>query len=321
MKKSKAVIWMLCLGFFLLTSCQAVLPATSSTDVKAALLLESTVDDKTWNQKGFEGLLSIQSELNMEVMYEENITSLGGVKTSLDALQDEGVELVFGHGKTFADMFEELSNDYENMHFVSLNGQARGENVTSIIFDGYAMGFFAGRLSQAMSDSNTVGVIAAQEWQPEVEGFMNGAQSADDASVRVMEESVGSWDDKETALQILNRMIEAGADVIYPAGNGYHLEVIEELKDKGLYAIGYIGDQSDLGKSTVLTSTVQHVGTVYRLAAEQYQNNELESGIIHVDFQDGAISMGTYSSVIPADVKGQLEKEITVYKETGDLPE
>ncbi len=37
----------------------------------------------------------------------------------------------------------------------------------------------------------------------------------------------------------------------------------------GLYAIGYVAEQSNLGKNTVLTSTVQNVDKAYTLIAEQ----------------------------------------------------
>ncbi|SDI26169.1 BMP family ABC transporter substrate-binding protein [Alteribacillus bidgolensis] len=302
----------------LLSACSTDM-STASSDNKAALLLESTIDDEGWNSKGYHGLLNIQSELDMEVMYEENVSSLGAVKTSLDTLKEEGVDLVFGHGKIFAEMFDELSEDYADMHFVSFNGEVSNENVTSIHFDGYAMGYFAGRLSGAMSDTNTVGVISAQKWQPEAEGFVEGVQTKD-ASVEVINNNIESWDDKEKALQTLNDMLAEDADIIYPAGDGFHIEVINKLKEEGLYAIGYVGDQSDLGESTVLTSTVQHVDEMYRMAAEQYQNNELDSGNITVDFQEGAITMGEYSPRVPENVQKQLDEEIEEYKQTGELP-
>ncbi|MFB4162771.1 BMP family ABC transporter substrate-binding protein [Alteribacillus sp. JSM 102045] len=303
---------------FLLGACSSTL-STESSENKAALLLESTIDDEGWNNKGYHGLLSIQSELGMEVMYEENISSLGAVKTALDTLQEEGVELIFGHGKIFAEMFDELHEDYPEMHFVSFNGEVSGENVTSLHFDGYAMGYFAGRLSSEMSDTKTVGVIAAQEWQPEAEGFVEGVETKN-SNVKAIHHNVGSWEDKEGALQILNDMLAEEADIIYPAGDGFHVEIINKLKEEGLYAIGYVGDQADLGEATVLTSTVQHVEEMYKMAAEKYQNDELDSGNITVDFKEDAISMGEYSPVVPEEVQEQLNDEINQYKETGKLP-
>ncbi|WP_143118190.1 BMP family ABC transporter substrate-binding protein, partial [Shouchella clausii] len=70
----------------------------------------------------------------------------------------------------------------------------------------------------------------------------------------------------------------------------YNVSVIERLKENGLYAIGFVSDQSDLGKETVLTSTVQHVDVLYEIVANSFNKGELESGELFFDFQDGVIS-------------------------------
>ncbi|RSL31021.1 BMP family ABC transporter substrate-binding protein [Salibacterium salarium] len=302
----------------IITACNSQV-STAPAENKAALLLENTIDEQGWNNKGYEGLLNIQSDLGMDVTYEENISDLGKIKNTVKDLEEDGVELIFGHGKFFAEKFMEINGNYPDIHFVSFNGDVEGDNITSVQFEGYAMGYFAGKLSSQMTDTNTIGVISAQKWQPEAEGFVEGAKKSSD-SIKVLNENVGGWDKKEKALQTLENMTSKKADIIYPAGNGFHVEVINEVKGQDLQAIGYIGDQSDLGETTVLTSTVQHVDEIYRKVAKQYQEGELESGNVSYDFAEGAISMGTYSSEVPEDVQQELTEEIEHYKETGELP-
>ncbi|MDQ0298810.1 transcriptional activator of comK gene [Salibacterium salarium] len=293
--------------------------STAPADNKAALLLENTIDDQGWNSKGYEGLLHVQSDIGMDVTYRENVSDAKKVKNTVEELEDEGIELIFGHGRFFADHFMEINENYPNIHFVSFNGDVEGHNITSVHFEGFAMGYFAGRLSSEMSETNTIGVISAQKWQPEAEGFVEGAKDSSD-SIRVLNENVYGWNKEEEALQTLDDMTEKKADIIYPTGDGFHVEVINKMKEKDLQAIGYMGDQSDLGEATVLTSTVQHVERVYQKIAKQYKMGELESGNVSYGFEDEAISMGQFSPEVPENIQKQLIEEIDHYKDTGELP-
>jgi transcriptional activator of comK gene len=181
------------------------------------------------------------------------------------------------------------------------------------------MGFFGGMVAAHMSKAHKVGVLAAYEWQPEIEGFYQGAL-AEDKNTKVSIEYVGNWDDQKKAAQLTDMLIQSGVDVLYPAGDGFNVPVVEQVKEHGLYVIGYVSDQSDLGKSTVLTSTVQQVDKLYEKVAEQYKNGTLKSGNLSYDFQDNVISLGKFSPLVEADYIKKLNKQIEVYKCTGKLP-
>jgi transcriptional activator of comK gene len=302
----------------LLIGCSDI-SSNSSGLSRVGLLLEHTIDDQGWNNKGYQGLLNIHSSLDVDVMFKENMNSEEKVKKAVESFVADDVNLIFGHGRFFADLFTEMGKKYPEVHFISFNGDVEGDNVTSLHFDSYAMGYFAGMVAAAMSESGDVGAIAAHSWQPEVEGFHDGA-SLYGGKTNVHLKFVGNWIDSDVALTHFEDLKQEGVDVFYPAGDGYHLELIEEVRKEGLYAIGFVGDQSDLGESTVLTSTVQHVDDLYKLVAEQFNNNELESGNLRFDFRDGVISLGSFSSKVPEELQLQIEEAVRNYIETGDLP-
>ncbi|SFP79189.1 BMP family ABC transporter substrate-binding protein [Salibacterium halotolerans] len=314
-------IWVLCsvlIGSALLIGCENPVSSESEED-KAALLLEHTINEQSWNRKGYQGLLQIQSELGMEVSYHENISTLPKLKEQVNHLEEKGVDLVFGHGKVFGERFMNIRKSYPDIHFVSINGETGAENMTSVQLKGYAMGYFAGRLAGNMTNTGAIAVIAARSWQPEVNGFADGAKSGD-TPVEVISKTTGSWNNKEKALQKLQAATSEDADIVYPAGNGFHVDVINQAKEQGLQAIGYLGDQSDLGEAAVLTSTIQHVERVYQKIAEKYQKGELKSGVEAYGFEEGAVSLGPFSPKVPENVRQRIKADIDYYKETGELP-
>ena len=301
----------------LVTACGQ--PATNLSTTKIGLLLPDTINEPIWGNKGYKGLLTIQSALKADVYYKEGMKTRTEVKEALDEFAEEGVKLVFGHGSEYGPFFEEFHNDYPEMDFVYFNGNFTAENVTSINFESYAMGFFGGMVAAEMSKTKHIGVISAFNWQPEVEGFVKGAQYQD-PTVVVDVHYTKSWSNKEKALTAYKQMEKTGVDVFYPAGDSFNLPVIEAVKEDGHYAIGYVTDQSDLGESTVLTSTIQHVEELYKLIASEYMTGKLEHGIKSYDFRDNVISLGKFSSEVPNDLEVKVNKAVELYKLTGELP-
>ncbi|OIJ18480.1 BMP family ABC transporter substrate-binding protein [Anaerobacillus alkalidiazotrophicus] len=297
--------------------CSTSIETNMST--KVGLLLPSNIDDQGWNSKGYKGLLNIHSKMNVDVFYKEEINSMEKVNDAILEYEKLGVNLVFGHGKMYAMKFLELKDQYPHMHFIAFNGDVSGENITSLHFEGYAMGFFAGILASEMSETNVIGVIAAYPWQPEVEGFVEGSQYQN-PDVDVIVNYVSSWGNIDKAIELYNEMKLEGVDVFYPAGDGYHIPVIEEVRKHGLYVIGYVGDQSDLGQSTVLTSTIQHVDQLYELVAEEFFNGKLSTGNRYFDFAEGVISLGAFSPEVPEDIQVMISDEVQRYIDTGKLP-
>ena len=308
-------IILLCL--LLLASCGQAM--STGNLKKAGLLVPDTVNDQVWGTKGYKGMLKIQSHHNVEVYYKEGMSSQLVVERAVKEFHQKGVNIIFGHGNEYSEYFNNISDQYPDIHFVSFNGDAKNSNTTSLNFEAYAMGFFGGMIAGHMTKTDTVGIIAAYEWQPEIEGFYEGA-NYENENVRVLIEYVGNWDDDKKAIGSLNSVLEKNADVIYPAGDGYNVPVIEKVKEKGHYAIGYISDQSDLGESVVLTSTVQHVDALYELVAEKFNDGKLKSGNLSFDFQDDVITLGKFSPNVDKEYIDLINAAIEKYKKTGKLP-
>ncbi|MGG1676591.1 BMP family ABC transporter substrate-binding protein [Neobacillus sp. NRS-1170] len=310
-------IILLCL--FLLGACGGTKKPSGKLQ-NVGLLVPETVNDQVWGTKGFKGMLKIQSKFNVEVYYKEGMNSESVVERAVKEFDQKGVNLIFGHGSEYAEYFNKISKDYPKIHFVSFNGDAKNANTTSLNFKAHAMGFFGGMVASHMSKGQKVGVLAAYEWQPEIEGFYQGALS-ENKNAQVSIEYVGNWDDEKKAIQLVDRMMDKGVDVIYPAGDGFNVPVIERVKERGLYVIGYVSDQSDLGESTVLTSTIQQVDKLYEKVAEQFNNGKLKAGNLSFDFQDNVITLGKYSPLVSKEFIKKINKQIQTYKQTGKLPQ
>ncbi|WP_240335356.1 BMP family ABC transporter substrate-binding protein [Paraliobacillus sediminis] len=286
---------------------------------KVGMLVEHSVNDQTWGSKGYQGLLQIKDQFNVDVYFKEGIQTQLDVNRSVDEFVQQGVNLIFGHSSSYGKYFDTIHASYPDVQFVYFNGGYEGENVTSLNFNSNAMGFFAGMVAGTMTQTNEVGIIGAYEWQPEIEGFYEGVKYQN-PNANISMNFVNDWDNVERALEIFSVMDEEGVDVFYPAGDSFSLEVVKEVQASSKYAIGFVTDPSDVVGSTVLTSTLQHVDKLYLHAAELFDNNELSGGIFTYDFQDDVISLGEFSPDVPDAYQKKINQEIEAYINTGLLP-
>ncbi|TDQ42117.1 BMP family ABC transporter substrate-binding protein [Aureibacillus halotolerans] len=299
----------------ILTGCQT----SMQSSLKIGLLVPGTITDQTWGNQGYQALMHLHADENAEVFYKEGMSEKEDVLKALKEFKQEGVSLVFAHGSEYHSLLQDTYQTFPSMHFVTFNGFSDAENVTNIQFNSHAMGFFAGMVAAGTSETNKIGVIAAYDWQPEVNGFYEGAILQNEMA-NVLVRFTYDWDDTTKALTILDRMIDEGVDVVYPAGDSFSVPVIDQVKEQNRYAIGYISDQSDLGERTVLTSTEQNLKNVYTMTVHMYKEETLEAGTISVGFGEGAIEMGPFSPEVPDSLKEKVQAAIVKYKDTGVLP-
>ncbi|WP_163972172.1 BMP family ABC transporter substrate-binding protein [Oceanobacillus halotolerans] len=283
------------------------------------MLVENTIEGHPWEEKGHRGLMSIADEYEIDVYVKENVQTAEEIDEAIGDMVHDGVNLIFGHSSNYGQPFVEIAESYPDVHFVYFNGGYTAENVTSLNFNSHAMGFFAGMIAGEMTNTNEVGIIGAYEWQPEVEGFYEGVKYQNPMA-NVHMRFVNDWRDTHTALDVYDVMKNDNVDVFYPTGDAFSATVINHVKDDGLYAIGYVTDQSTIDDETVLTSTIQHVDHLYEIAAEKFNDGTIKGTVETFDFQDDVITLGEFSDEVPESFQEDVKEYVEQYKETSLLP-
>ncbi|HWJ78483.1 MAG TPA: BMP family ABC transporter substrate-binding protein [Niallia sp.] len=314
------LFFLICFFLFCLSSCGKVEEKGEIT--KVGLLVEGKVTDQGWGTQAYKGLLNIQDRYHCDIYYKEYIDSYTVAKRAVEEYQNKGVNLIFGHGDHFVEYFNDLGDEFPSIHFVSVNGteQAIKENTTNLHLENYSMGFFAGMVAGHITETNSVGIIAVNSGQEEVKGFEDGAKYVNN-NITVIKRFVGnSEDNREKALSLWNQEMEQNIDIVYPAGDSFHVDIVEAMKAEGLYSIGYITNQQFLGKDTVLTSTVQDIPKLYMQIAERFDEGKLIKGNETFGMEDDITLLGPCSPKVDKEFISELNKAIDYYKKTNKLP-
>lgn len=286
---------------------------------KIGMLIESSIHDQTWGSQGYQGLMKIKEEINADVYYREEVRTEQQINQVVAEFDSKGITLIIGHSNNYGKYFDKLKDQYPHIHFLYVNGGYTGENLTSLHFNSLSMGFFAGMVAGKMTNSGNVGVIAAYDWQPEIEGFYEGVYFQNEQA-NVTIHYVHAWDKTDMALQYYEEMKNSNIDVIYPAGDSYSIPIIELAQMDRIQSIGYVNDQHAIGGNTVLTSTVQHIDKLYTHAITQLIKGEISGGVYTFGFEEDVITMGEFSNNVPNWFINKINKYIDIYEEEGLLP-
>lgn len=311
------VVSVLMVGMFAGCSSDAASSDEDAADVdvfKVALVAEGAVNDGGWNALALSSLKQIESELGAEIAYSEKVQR-AQMEEVLRTYAREGYDIIYGHGFQFSEPMETVSKEFPEVTFIPVNGYVSGENLFSTNFRFGELGYFTGLTAGQITESNTVGVVAAMEAPTvvaDVDTFIQGVKEVN-PDAEVMVSYIGSWEDIPKAKESSQAQIDKGADVVLVMGNSFSIGVFQACEDAGAYSIGWVDDQSSMSES-VVTCGLQNISQLYLQMAKNAMEGTLDSSVAYnFGMADGAQSLSPFSAAIPTEVQDSVNQAIQDY--------
>lgn len=279
-------------------------------DVKVALVLPGSANDKGWNQEAYDGLEKIK-DLGCETAYSENVQA-SDYETIFRGYADQGFNVVFGHGTEFEDAAEKVAEDYPDTIFcITSSDISQDPNVCSLQNLNNEQGFIAGVVAALATESKKVAAIGGMEIpsiQSYIMGFEQGVEYVDNGT-EALTAYTGDFSDATKVKEQANAFIEQGADIVSQDADEAGLGLFEALKDApdGVYAIGAVKDQYDECPGKVLTSATNQISDGMKVAIEDYIKEGLEAKCYKFVIKEGVIGLADYHDC--ADVLTDDEKQ------------
>lgn len=279
-------------------------------DVKVALVLPGSANDKGWNQEAYDGLEKIK-DLGCETAYSENVQA-SDYETIFRGYADQGFNVVFGHGTEFEDAAEKVAEDYPDTIFcITSSDISQDPNVCSLQNLNNEQGFIAGVVAALATESKKVAAIGGMEIpsiQSYIMGFEQGVEYVDNGT-EALTAYTGDFSDATKVKEQANAFIEEGADIVSQDADEAGLGLFEAIKDApdGVYAIGAVKDQYDECPGKVLTSATNQISDGMKVAIEDYIKEGLEAKCYKFGIKEGVIGLADYHDC--ADVLTDDEKQ------------
>jgi len=271
------------------------------------MVMPGSITDKSWNQKGYDGLMAAKAALGLDVAYSEKVPSPDLAEAMADYAR-RGYKIVIGHGGQFQDAVDHVAARFPDTIFVVNAGKKAGGNVAIAEFNYSQFGYLLGYIGAKMSKTGKAGWIGAQKVKFSTDldsSFREGFTSA--GGKEVLTAYTNDWDDVAKGTQAALSQISQGVDVIFPTMDNATVGSLQACKEKGIWAFGLWYDAIVDWPNTILQSAIFDLKAAMmdylKLAAE----GKLEGKSYISDLNTpSAAHLGTYHKAIPDSVKTEV---------------
>ncbi|WP_242017594.1 MULTISPECIES: BMP family protein [Cyanophyceae] len=238
---------------------------------KVAAIFPGAVDDKAWNQSGYEGLKLIEKELGAEVAYADSVPGADAEKLFRQYAK-KGFDFIIGHGGEYIATAKAVSAKFPRNKFAVMSSDAgNNKNFGALAFRAGELGYLTGVVAALKTKTNKVAYIGGQKYaslEEEATLFERGVKQIN-PSAEVFIDWVGSWTDADKASRISQKLVAAGVDIITVNADTAYKGVIKVVaENKGVYAIRWnhaipgLPEQQKPPPKIILTNAMQQVPMV-----------------------------------------------------------
>jgi basic membrane protein A len=275
----------------------AALLATSAhaADPKLAIVYDAGGKfDKSFNQSASEGAERFKKETKIGYM-EVQAANDTQVEQVLRNLARKNVDLIASIGFGQSQAVQTVAKEFPKVKFVLIDGVAKGDNVSSIVFKEQEGSYLVGVAAALASKSKKIGFIGGMD-VPLIRafecGYAQGAKSVD-PRIEIAQNMVGTtptaWNDPAKGSELARAQFDRGVDVVFAAAGGSGMGALKAAKDKGKLAIGVDSNQNYLYPGTMLTSMVKRVDNAVFDSFMQVKNGTWKGGVISKGLKEGGV--------------------------------
>ena len=282
------------------------------------------VDDKSFNQSTWEGVVAGGKEVNAIVNYVET-KDAKDYAANMQLFIDKGYDVIVTVGFALGEATVTAATDNPNIKFIGVDQfqSAVVPNVVGLVFDEAKSGFLAGVLAGSLTKTKVVAAVLGTDLVPPVvnfnRGYIAGAKWVDPTINVISTYHPGGMDvaftDPDWGATTARQAIGQKADVIFGAGgktgNG---ALIETASNPGLYCIGVDTDQWDtvpeaqkcLVSSATKAITPSIVELIKMVQSGTFPSGNYIGGAALAPFHD-------FESVVTQEIKDKLAAGLKAY--------
>nr|MBN1228249.1 BMP family ABC transporter substrate-binding protein [Anaerolineae bacterium] len=278
------------------------------------------IDDGTYNQYAYEGLLRAADEFGLESRVIETAV-LEEFESNLIQLAKEGCKLLVTIGSRKGEDVERLAARFPDTHFILVDytPYARAKNVTGLVFAEDQAGFMAGALAGLMTASGVVGFVGGVDVAPVLKyhhGFEHGVAHTNNRA-RVVHAYTGSFTDQEKGEAAAHSLLDQGIDTLFAAGGPSGSAALRTAAAQGAWVVGVDQDEwgttfengSAPGSDHLLTSAVKRIDHAVYTAIRQALEGKLTGGTLTFNLANDGVELAPYhdaDSAISSEIQGKI---------------
>lgn len=292
MKRFSAFILTLMFICTMFAGCAGSTGGDSSGFEIALITDKGNIDDKSFNQGSWEGVVAFAEEHNVtHKYYKPEEASDAGYLAAIDLAVEGGAKVIVTPGFLFEVPTFEAQTRYPEVKFILLDGAPHDadytvfetkENVASILYSEEESGYLAGyaAVKDGMTKLGFMGGMAVPAVQAFGYGYLQGAEDAaeelglGDGSISVIYHYTGNFEENDTNKATAKTMYQQGTEVIFACGGSVGKSVMAAAAEAGKKVIGVDVDQRYDSETVITSATKGLKASVYQVLESIYKTNK-----------------------------------------------
>jgi basic membrane protein A and related proteins len=276
------------------------------------------LNDRSFNQGNYEGLLRAQRELGVEGRVLQSKRAADYVP-NLSTLARQDYDLVVAVGFLMADATDVVARRFPDTLFAIVDvPQAslkhRPRNVRGLLFKeqegGYLAGYLAGLMVKEQGGRQVVSTVGGIKIPPVdryIAGFQAGAKEAN-PGVTTLNGYSQDFVDPARCKEIALAQIDSGSQVVMQVAGGCGLGALDAARERNVWGIGADADQSFLGPHILSSALKLNPVSIFQ-TIEAVQEGRFRGGEDTVfDVRSGAVGLGKISSRVPNEIVAEVNQ-------------
>ena len=269
---------------------------------KVAMIMNGTKDDHSWGQSHYEAILKTAKDLNLDILFRENIPADKSAEEVMEGLIAAGVKIFVLNSFQFGPYIREVASKHRDVKFFHASGVQTYPNVATFFGRIYQMRYLSGIIAGMQSKTGKVGYVAAFDIPEVVRGinaFALGVKKAN-PEANVIVRWTKSWeDDSICAMATRALLANDSIDVIT-----IHTDSREPMRiadSLGKWIIGYNLDNADFYPDHFLTAPIWRWEKFYTPHILQALKKKFVGKSYLGDINSGIIDLAPFSSHVTPD--------------------
>ena len=288
---------------FALTLALTLATAAAQDPLKVGFIYVGPVGDYGFSYAHDLGRQALQEHFGdaIETVFVESVPE-PEVEPFIDQLVADGTDVIFATSFGFGDGVLRAAQRYPDVIFGWGTGVQRAPNVLTYMADFYQVYYLNGLIAGALSESGTLGYVAAfpiPEVKRHIDGFAVGAREVN-PEAEVVVRWLFNWFDPAGALEAAESLMAEGADVL--AFTEDTPTVIQAAADRGHPSFSHYASMVEFGDGNVVSGQLVHWSTIYIDIVEKVLDGTYTSeNLQDVDYfwllEEGAVELGAEPGV------------------------
>ena len=299
---------------------------------KVAMICDSSINDGGWGAACYNAMIKAAEAKGWETEVTDSI-SQDQYYDSIAAFCALGYDMIYAPGNQYTDAVLQAAEEYPDIAFALLNGaestpaKAANGNVASLLPNAEQIGWIAGALAGLMTETGTIAFIGGMELDTtkgKYEGYKEAAayvaEKAGKTATTLDIVYSNSFSASDKGIEFAKAMIDKGADVFFgdasAVDSGARQAIDEYNAAQGSVKVFDIAQPADLlgQNECIIGSQVTDNSAMVGSCMEAVEAGKLGGDVIYGTLENGALSAGAVSDLVPAEIKDQYNAYIEEMK-------